>query len=301
MNTISKISYIIILVFVITSGIFVYYLGTQKSFRDLEYKEIWKTMNPKLSSKILESSLKYGDWRGISRTIARDTLPFHLDVSDIPYNDIAIPSEKVHSGRYIISQWQRVASGTSIVVLGKDIENDLCIALGSQKGELVIPKGYMESPLPKEDLTGLKNKGASRINRYTNELVYEDSTLEDNAIREVKEEIGINILKSHLKLIDVVSGIDPVSGLYMVEGRYGVILSNTPMLETLDKEFLEDDMQHPFWVKIKDITCKKNSCYALNSNLPLQKESVLSIQKFIRLYVMDSEIKEFKSILFFGL
>ena len=76
------------------SGIFGYYWGTQKSFRDLKYKETWKTMNPKLSGKILESSLKYGDWRDVSRRIARDTLSFHLDVSDIPYNDIAIPSEK---------------------------------------------------------------------------------------------------------------------------------------------------------------------------------------------------------------
>lgn len=75
----------------------------------------------------------------------------------ISHGDWAVPSNKAHSRRYIISQWQRVAAG-AIVVLSHDADGDLVLALCSQRGKLVPSQGYMEAKLPKDDLTGLRAK-----------------------------------------------------------------------------------------------------------------------------------------------
>lgn len=288
---------LLITIFGIFFGIVGYYLGIYNSLNHLQKEEVWKKMNSTSSGKLLESALKYGEWSKVSQQTSIDTLPLHLDTTNVPDGDMSVPSKKVHSGRYIISQWQRVAAGASVVVLGRDKEQDLCVALGTQRGELVIAQGYMESYLPKEDFTGLGKNGASRINRTTGELIYADSTLKDVAAREVKEELGIVISKNSLQLIDVFSGRNTHIGLHVVEGIYGIILPNTAELKTLDTEFVQDDMQRPFWTKIKNIKCIKNNCYTPNNSLPIEKRRILIIQKTINLLGTDSDKEAYKSFL----
>lgn len=278
-------------------GVFGYYLGTQNAFKHMQKDGTWKKMDTEFSSTFLQSALEHGAWSNVSQQVARDTLPFHLDASNIPDGDMAVSSKKIHSGRYIISQWQRAAAGASVVVLGRDAEQDLCIALGTQRGNLVIVQGYMETYLPQEDLTGLGKKGASRINSSTGELIYADNTFEDTAVREVKEELGIEISKNFLKLLAIFSGKDIGINLHLIEGTYGIILPNVPELGTLDTECVEDDMQYPFWVKVKNIKCTRDNCYVPNNNLPIEKRRIPSIQQAIKELGTDSDQKECKSFL----
>ena len=108
----------------------------------------------------------------------------------------------------------------------------------------------MESTLPKEDLTGLRAKGVSRINGTTGELVKRDNSLEDTAVREVFEEIGLKIEKNSLKLLSISSNSDENPIVHAVAPAYGIKLPNIPALKTIDTEFASDDMSGPRWFKV---------------------------------------------------
>lgn len=249
-----------ILMGLFSTGIFGFYFGKACSYPDLRKKEIWASL---------------------SEEDARNTLSFHLDVSNVPHGDLVVSSQKVHSGRYIVSQWQRVAAGAVVVVLGRDKDQDLCIAMGPQRGKLVPPQGYMEAKLPKNDLTGLHDKGASRINAKTGEIVYADATIEDNAVREVKEELGIDISKNDLLLLGISSGEEENSVVPTIVGKYGILLPQTPQLKTLDTEFINDDMQDPFWVKAKEIKCEKGVYHTPNHSFPIDFRNIKIIKEAI--------------------
>lgn len=142
-------------------------------------------------------------------------------------------------------------------MFGKDQAGNLSTILGAQRGVLRNPQGFMETPLPKEDLTGLKAQHASRVNGKTLELVVEDNSIEDNAIREIYEEAGIKINKSDLVLLGIRS--DTTANPVCFTVQYMVVLENTPKLSTQDDEFVQDDLQRPTWIKIEDIKYNSES------------------------------------------
>ena len=191
------------------------------------------------------------NWGEIDSDTARSMLPEILDASKIPHGDLAVPSEKAHSRRYIISQWQRIATGATALVLGKNNAGELMVALGFQRGAMNHPAGYMEVPLPKDDLTGLRKKGASRVNGTTGELVLADSSYEQNALREIHEEIGLKINEEQLQFLNVT--LDLENSPSCVAVNYFVELADTPKLQTLDEEFPDDDLRSPKWYKVSDI------------------------------------------------
>lgn len=215
----------------------------------------------------------------LTREAARSAVGKVLDKAGIAHGDTAFPSAEVHSGRYLVTQWQRSAAGATVIVLGKDEAGELCVALGPQRGKMRHPQGYMESPLPKDDMTGLAAKGASRINKTTGELVMADHSLEDNAIREVLEEIGVVITKDQLTLLGVTSekGANPV--VHTIAVNFMAILQSTPSLKVLDHEFAADDLTKPRWCPLKDIKKSRSDgkFYAAGSELPLDDDTVKSL------------------------
>ncbi|MCH9755733.1 MAG: NUDIX hydrolase [Gammaproteobacteria bacterium] len=232
------------------------------------------------SASLLYAGYTYGrydatknpDYSLLKSNQARALLPSLLDAAKVPHGDMAVPSQTVHSRRFFISQWPRSAVGACIMVLGTDDEGDICVAVGHQRGLLRHPQGYMEVRLPKEDLTGLRAKNASRINASTGEAVLIDHSIEDNAVREVYEEIGLTISKSQLKLLSIKSSIqeNPVC----IAGIYYVMLNNTPNLKTLDHEFADDDLAKPQWIKIKNIIYKEGKYYAYPGSLPFDPATI---------------------------
>lgn len=224
-------------------------------------------------------ALKNIKWNDLDAANARAILTNVLDASKVPHGDIAVPSNIVHSRRYVISQWQRSAVGAIVIVLGYDDEKDLSIAVGTQRGLFRTPQGYMELPLPKEDLTGLKKQGASRLNSDTMTAVSADSSIQKNAIREVYEEIGLNIQEEDLTLLDIVSDVNAnpvcIAAVYMVK------LPNTPILETYDHEFINDDLADPMWIKIKDIkyNATQDKYYIDASNIAIDNKTIDYLNK----------------------
>ncbi len=233
---------------------------------------------------------------------ARKFLPSILDASKVPHGDMAVGSKTVHSRRHIISQWQRSATGAVVIILGRDQEGKLSIALGPQRGEMVPPQGYMESPLPKEDLTGLRAKNASRINGTTGALVYADNDLEECAVREVKEELGVIISKEQLHVLGVNSGPQANPIVPTVAVTYGVLLNNTPNLKTVDTEFKADDMAEPQWFKLKDLQSKEGKLYVVGSPLPIKQVDIKTIQTAINKLpgVTDNDKKSCSTLLAFN-
>ena len=219
------------------------------------------------------TNVEHIDWKAIDVPTARKVLTYVLDAADVPHGDMAVPSRKVHSKRYIVSQWQRSAAGATVIVLGTDKDGELCVALGAQRGTLRHPQGYMETALPKEDLTGLRAKGASRINSKTSTPVEIDASIEDNAVREVYEEIGLKVNKDQLQLLSIDSNMDasPVT----IAANYFIKLSDTPPLQTNDDEFVDDDLAKPMWVKISDIKKGRDGLYMTSlSSLPVDNKTV---------------------------
>lgn len=277
-----------------------YYIGKQNCSQNLQQESTWEQMDSAYIDSFLPFALKYTSWNNLPEDIARTTLAKHIDAAHVPHGDLAISSEAVHSKRYIISQWQRVATGSAVIVLGRNNDNELCVALGGQRGKIVQPQGYMESYLPHEDLTGLREKNASRINGSTNELVTADNNLEETARREVKEEIGLDIKQEDLKLLNVSSDKDANPVLHTIAVQYGIMLSNTPELNITDTEFVEDDLQKPRWVKVKDITCKDGNCYIPNNKLPIHQETIPELQRAINEFATEAEKEEATQIINFS-
>ncbi len=174
-----------------------------------------------------------------------------LDAASIPDGDLSLTSHTAHSKRYIISKWQRAAVGASVIVFGRHPDGTLSVILGPQRGMLRNPQGYMEIPLPKEDLTGLKASHSSRLNGKKLKKVKEDLSLEDNAVREVFEEAGLTIKKEDLVLLRINSEIN--ANPICFAAQYMVILNDTPKLSNHASEFVNDDLQKPTWVKLSDI------------------------------------------------
>ncbi len=278
----TKIKVLIGLMALVMVGFLGFSLAKSDSNLNLKDEMSWKKLSKDDATLLLSSAIKYGPWENISKEVARNTLPKHLDASDVGHGDLSVSSEKVHSGRYIISQWQRVASGAIVVVFGIDDKGSLSIALGSQRGALVTPQGYMESYLPKDDLTGLREKGASRINGTTNEIVVADSDIEECAVREVKEELGLDISQKDLQLVGIESDKNGNKIVHTIAPYYTVLLKGTPDLKTLDTEFIEDDMQQPFWVNVTDIYTKKGLFYTPKSLLPIDKKNIFTIQNALK-------------------
>jgi 8-oxo-dGTP pyrophosphatase MutT (NUDIX family) len=258
-----------------------------------------KSHDEKVSREPLSTALKNGAWDNISQEIARETLPQHLDAAKIPHGDLSVSGNDIHSKRYIISQWQRVATGAVVIVLGRNQDGQLSLALGPQRGNMVPPQGYMESPLPIDDLSGIRKHGASRINGSTGEFVMADNSLEDTALREVKEELGLTIERKDLHFIGVLSSKEANPIVHTIAVQYGTLLSNTPTIKTLDQEFTNDDMINPVWVRVQDITCKNNNCYIPDNKLPIKIADIPPIQKTIRTFGNTQDIKESEPFLSF--
>lgn len=239
------------------------------------------------------------DWEKLTPEEARKTLGAHIDAAKIPHGDLAVPSNVVHSRRYIISQWQRVAAGAIVIVLSYDAEGDLVLALGSQRGRLVPPQGYMETKLPKEDLTGLREKGASRLNGLNGQIVKADRNLEENAVREVKEELGIDVNKKDLVLIGVSGSEDNNSIVHTVVAQYAIMLNKDVSLKVTDYEFIDDDLNSPKWLKVKDIICEKGVCGFPDEILSIKENDISIIQKAIKHFVDTNNLKTYSHFLNF--
>ena len=249
-----------------------YAYGNHNSLKKLEKPEGWQNLPTESRHRLFGAAAQTIRWSELETTQVRQLLPDMLDAAKVPHGDMAVPSKIVHSRRYLISQWQRAAVGACVMVLGTDDNADICVAVGNQRGLLRHPQGYMEVRLPKEDLTGLRAKNASRINAQTGEAVPMDNSIEDNAVREVHEEIGLTISKSQLRLIGIKSAMqdNPVS----VAAKYYVLLQNTPSLNTLDHEFADDDLSKPQWVKVKNIVLKEGKYYAHPNPLPFDSATI---------------------------
>lgn len=238
------------------------------------------------------------DWSRTTKEEARRTLGKHIDAAEVPYGDLAIPSDVVHSRRYTISQWQRAAAGAIVIVLSKNYKGDLALALGVQRGTLHPPQGYMEVPMPREDLTGLREKGASRLNGATGELIKADDTIEDNAVREVKEELNLDIDKKQLALIGV-SLQNENTIVPVIAAQYTVMLDTTPPLKVIDEEFASYDLRSPKWFKIKDIVCKVSDCYVDGQTIAIDRMHVPIIQKAIKRFSNELQLDKYKNFLDF--
>jgi hypothetical protein len=115
------------------TGLIGYYLGKQNSSKILQpvsgkifhHESTWQQMDATDISSFLPFVLKYTSWENLSEEEARATLSKHIDAAHVPHGDLSISSQNIHSKRYIISQWQRVATGAAIIVLGHDKENEL--------------------------------------------------------------------------------------------------------------------------------------------------------------------------------
>ena len=218
---------------IIISGAIGFYLGLQQQM----------TMTPE---RVRETN-----WDALDKQVARAVLPPILDAAGISHGDTAIPSYKEHSRRYVISKWQRTATGSTVALISKDKDGDAVVALGMQRGSLRVPQGFMEVPLPKDDLTGFKAHGASRLNGSTGDMVMADKSIEENAVREVYEETGLKIKKDQLNLLSITNEMDHSPTCLAI--NFLVKLDKAVPIKTIDDEFIDDDLQKPKWVKIKDI------------------------------------------------
>lgn len=230
------------------------------------------------------------DWEKLTPEEARKTLGAHIDAAKIPHGDLAVPSNKAHSRRYIISQWQRVAAGAIVVVLSYDADGDLVLALGNQRGKLVPPQGYMEAKLPKDDLTGLRAKGASRLNGSNGKIIKADRDLKENAAREVKEELGIDINQNDLVLIGVAGSEEVNPIVHTVAVHYAIMLDKDISLKVTDHEFIDDDLNSPKWFKVRDIKCKEGVCNVAGEIFPIREDNISIIQKAIKHFVAKSKL-----------
>ncbi len=249
-----------------------YAYGHHNALKELEKPEGWQTLPAESKHRLFSAAVQTVRWSALETDQVRQWLPDMLDAAKVSHGDLAVPSTMVHSRRYVISQWQRAAVGACVMVLGTDAHADLCVAVGHQRGLLRHPQGYMEVRLPKDDLTGLRAKNASRINAQTGEDVPMDLSIEDNAIREVYEEIGLTVSKSQLRLMGIKSAMHdhPVC----VAAQYYVLLENTPRLNTQDHEFAEDDLSQPQWVKVKNIVLKEGKYYAPPNPFPFDSATI---------------------------
>jgi 8-oxo-dGTP pyrophosphatase MutT (NUDIX family) len=304
LNKISKLGTGRFLIMIVAVGISIgigWLLGNKEALNTLNQEEVWKSMNPKLKEKAFPHALAHSSWDGVPKDIARNTLAKHLNRSEVPHGDMVVGSYKSeggpHSGRYVISQWQRVAAGAIVIVLGENEEGKLFIAMGPQRGKIRVPQGYMESNLPNEDLTGLRKRDASRINGSNGELVSSDDSLEDTAVREVWEEIGVRVKKENLKLLDIVSYKDANPIVQTIYPVYGIKILGTPSLRTVDTEFADDGLSNPKWFKVSEIRCSKGKCYGDGSKFPLEHKTIPVIQKAIREFANEDQQKECKTFL----
>ena len=258
-----------------------YQYGNNQALQKLKSPNGWEKLPSDLRQSLSKNALEFVNWSNLEKNKARSILSNVLDASVVPDGDMAVPSNTVHSRRHFISKWQRTATGATIIVLGKDDEGNLCTALGDQRGALRHPQGFMEVPLPKEDLTGLKAQNASRMNGNTGEIVLADISIESNAVREVYEELGLSISENQLKLLRTTS--DMKSSPICIAANYYVILPNTPQLNTIDKEFVSDDLSKPAWVKIKDIQARDGKFYVGSNPLPVDPNTVKQLRKALEL------------------
>jgi ADP-ribose pyrophosphatase YjhB (NUDIX family) len=238
------------------------------------------------SYRLYDTEVNFIKWSDFDKEKARRFLTSILDASEIPDGDMVVPG-----GRYEISKWQRTSTGATVIVLGKDNKGDLYVAVGNQRGLLRHPQGYMELPLPKEDLTGLRAQGASRINAVTKKPVPHDNSMEDCAAREVYEEIGIKVNKDQLKLLSVTSGVNqnPVC----IAVNYYVVLNDLPILSTKDHEFANDDLSNPQWIRIKDITKRDGKCYAKDNTTSLEQNTIHQLKKALSINGQKELLKLF--------
>jgi ADP-ribose pyrophosphatase YjhB (NUDIX family) len=152
---------------------------------------------------------------------------------------------------------------------------------------MVNPEGYMEIPLPKTDMTGLRNQNFSRINGNTLEGVQQDSSAEAAAVREVHEELGLTIHPSDLILLFSTGGEEENSIVSTQTLVYGVFIKDAPKLMVVDQEFANDDITRPSWHKLNQIYQKDNQFFVPNSDLPIRR--VAAIHLAIRALIQNPE------------
>ena len=270
---------------VISMGFFYggYEYGKHNTLKKLQAPGAWAKIPTDIRHTVASMASSHIDYRLLDRSENIKTATKVLDAIKVPHGDMVIPSEVVHSRRYIVTQWQRTAVGASVIVLMTDAQGDLCVALGSQRNLLKNPQGYMETGLPLEDHTGLRAKNASRINATTGEAVPMDFTIEDNAVREVHEEIGISITKEQLHSLGTTSYMDhnPVC----INHNFYVLLpvtANAHDLHVVDDEFIEDDLSKPHWIKIKTIENKDGKYYAPNHPLVIDPITMDLLNKALK-------------------
>jgi 8-oxo-dGTP pyrophosphatase MutT (NUDIX family) len=260
-----------------------YTLGQQKSNHSFQQPDFWDQKSTQFAFETaIKNSLR---WKDLPEKLARNTLPPHLDAAKIPHSDLVVPSETPHSKRYTISQWQRSATGAVDFIFSMNTANELCIALGPQRGKLRVPQGYMEVPLPPADLTGLRAQGASRINSSTGQAVPADASLLQTAAREVKEEIGLDIPESDFHLLTI-KHLNPLTPT--VEAIYTAIVPGLPPLRTLDTEFPDDDMKNPSWVRLRDLERNKDGKWYYKA---IEVDDAASIQQSIKALQKEGKIQ----------
>lgn len=235
-----------------------YAYGKHDTLKKLQVPETWSKIPTDIRHSIASIAVPHLDYGQLDRSTNIKIATRVLDAIKVPHGDMVIPSEVVHSRRYMVSQWQRTAVGASVIVLMTDSQGDLCVALGSQRGLLKNPQGYMETGLPLEDHTGLRAKNASRLNATTGEAVPMDLSIEDNAVREVHEEIGITITKEQLCSLGTTSYMDH-NPVCINHNFYVLLPGHAYDLQVNDDEFVEDDLSKPHWIKVKTMSTQSRN------------------------------------------
>ena len=123
--------------------------------------------------------------------------------------------------------------------------------------------------------------------------------LKENAIREVKEELGLDISENNL-VLTVESGSKAVDLIvHTIAVHYGVMLSKDASLTVTDHEFINDDLNSPKWFKVKKIKYKKDSRHNLGEVFPIREDDISIIQKAIKHFVDKSNLSSYPNFLNF--
>lgn len=258
-------------------------IGERRFVDRLNSGQAIDSLDDKVIGKILNNAFMQGKFDGIEKESIRKNIGKILDKVDIKHGDTVVPSDETLSGRYLISQWQRGAIGTMTSVFAYDENGDLCIAMGPQRGSFASPQGYGELHVPKDDDSGLYEKGGSRYNKKTGEVVLADKTSEGMA-KEVEEELGIVIGEEKLTKVDFQYSINE-RGIPAMVGHFYIMLDSTVDLKNNDTEFKGtefdgDDMDNPRWVRLKDIECVRGQCRY--QSLPISDGTIYNLQQSLK-------------------
>lgn len=185
----------------------------------------------------------------------RALLPHVLNRANVPHGDMVVPGN-VASGRFFISQWQRIAAGAIAVVLAWDAEGNMYTIIGDQQKKLMTPRGYGEWPVPSEDATGvLRKAGASRFHAKTKEAVTADFSMQDVARHEIEQESGLALDKLSYTMHEVGSELQTKERAPVTLAAEYIVQIHSQTIDKLslssdNNDEFAGDLEKPRWVRV---------------------------------------------------